>query len=201
MTAKKLDDQQIQSRIDMLDALAQSGQSAKAFAQTQGMSYAQLRGWQAHGARWRAQQAASRPSQQEPALVQPSLQTQLQPPQELVTQPAVACDFIQVQVTPEAADTNGGASGFAHAIKAASGAGDAFCPITPTAWVEPPPVENAYLHAAPTTRPGDLHHPPNPAPVRTPVQILCTQGPRSALVHWPSTAPLECAQWLRAYLA
>lgn len=32
------------------------------------------------------------------------------------------------------------------------------------------------------------------------VQIVCTQGPRSVVLHWPSTAALECAQWLRAYL-
>ena len=36
MAAKKLDDQQIQHCIKVLDALAQSGQSVKAFAQTQG---------------------------------------------------------------------------------------------------------------------------------------------------------------------
>ena len=54
MAAKKLDDQQIQHCLDVLDALVQSGQSGKAFAQAQGMNYAQLRGWQMHGARWRA---------------------------------------------------------------------------------------------------------------------------------------------------
>lgn len=43
MAAKKLDDQQIQHCLDVLGALAQSGQSGKAFAQAQGMSYAQLR--------------------------------------------------------------------------------------------------------------------------------------------------------------
>ena len=46
-------------------------------------------------------------------------------------------------------------------------------------------------------------HSPNPSVACTPtptVHIVCTQGPRSAVLHWPSTAPLECAQWLRAYL-
>lgn len=33
------------------------------------------------------------------------------------------------------------------------------------------------------------------------VQIICTQGQRSATVNWPTDAPLECAQWLKAYLA
>ena len=201
MAAKKLDDQQIQHCLDVLDALALSGQNGKAFAQAQGMSYAQLRGWQMHGARWRAQRIAKLPSQ-EPAQVQP----QAPAPQTLAAKPTMACDFIQAQVTPEpadTADTNTGASVFAHANKPTTGAGGATSPTTPAAaaWAEPPTMHNAYLHAAPTTRPADSHHPPNLAPVQIPVQILCTQGQRSALVNWPTGAPLECAQWLKAYLA
>ena len=196
MAAKKLDDQQIQHCLDVLDALVQSGQSGKAFAQAQGMSYAQLRGWQMHGARWRARQAAKLPSQ-EPARVQP----QEQAPQALVAKPALACNFIQAQVIPERANPNGAGLAYGRANQPVACAGGDVPPTTPAAWVESSPMERAYMHAAPITRPADLHHPPNQAPVPIPVQILCTQGQRSALVHWPSTAPLECAQWLKAYLA
>ena len=192
MAAKKLDDQQIQHCLDVLDALAQSGQSGKAFAQAQGMSYAQLRGWQMHGARWRTQQAVKLPSQ-EPAQVQ----TQVQAPLALVAKPALACDFIQAQVTPERVNTNVASTTTGCASKPVVSDRGAIPPTTPVAWVEPPPMESACLHAAQSTRPADSHHPPNPAPV----QILCTHGQRSALVNWPTGAPLECAQWLKAYLA
>lgn len=33
------------------------------------------------------------------------------------------------------------------------------------------------------------------------VRIECTQGERHVTMHWPSGAPLQCAQWLKAYLA
>jgi hypothetical protein len=57
-------------------------------------------------------------------------------------------------------------------------------------------MENAYLHTAQSMRPAYSHDPPNPSQV----QIICTQGQRSAVVNWPTGAPLECAQWLKAYL-
>lgn len=33
------------------------------------------------------------------------------------------------------------------------------------------------------------------------VRIDCSQGARSVVLHWPAGAPLQCAQWLKAYLA
>ena len=57
MTVKKFDQQKLQQCVDMLDAFARSGLSVQAFAQAQGLSYGQLRGWLAHGLRWRAQLA------------------------------------------------------------------------------------------------------------------------------------------------
>ena len=33
------------------------------------------------------------------------------------------------------------------------------------------------------------------------VRIECTQGERHVTMHWPTGAPLQCAQWLKAYLA
>ena len=33
------------------------------------------------------------------------------------------------------------------------------------------------------------------------VRIDCSQGARSVVLHWPVGAPLQCAQWLKAYLA
>lgn len=89
MPANKLDPQQIQHRIDVLDAWLQSDQSAMVFSQAQGMSYAQLRGWQMHGARWRAQQQALLPSQ-EPVQIQAPAPA----PQALVAKPTVACGFV-----------------------------------------------------------------------------------------------------------
>jgi hypothetical protein len=191
MAAKKLDDQQIQHCIKVLDALAQSGQSVKAFAQTQGMSYAQLRGWQMHGARWRAQQAGS-------PLSQERVQVQLhaQAPQALVAKPTMACDFVQAQVTPERVNPNGASALNGRLKKPVVFATAVIAPTTSTAWVEPPPIEPAYMPAAQSSRPAYSHDPPNPSQV----QIICTQGLRSAVVNWPTGAPLECAQWLKAYL-
>ena len=39
------------------------------------------------------------------------------------------------------------------------------------------------------------------ASIRASIRIECAQGARSAVLHWPSDAPLQCAQWLSAYLA
>jgi hypothetical protein len=33
------------------------------------------------------------------------------------------------------------------------------------------------------------------------IRIECTHGARSATVYWPSSEPMQCAQWLAAYLA
>jgi hypothetical protein len=33
------------------------------------------------------------------------------------------------------------------------------------------------------------------------VRIECSHGTRNATVHWPLEAPIQCAQWLAAYLA
>lgn len=57
MTVKKFDQQKLQQCVDVLDVFARSGLSVQAFAQAQGLSYGQLRGWLAHGPRWRAQLA------------------------------------------------------------------------------------------------------------------------------------------------
>jgi len=43
MTSKRFNPQQMQHCLDVLDALAQSALSTQDFAQTQGMSYGQLR--------------------------------------------------------------------------------------------------------------------------------------------------------------
>jgi hypothetical protein len=32
------------------------------------------------------------------------------------------------------------------------------------------------------------------------IRIECTRGARSATLHWPTDAPVQCAQWLAAYL-
>lgn len=184
MTSRKLTDQQIRHCIAVLDALAQSGQGVMAFAQAQGMSYAQLRGWQAHGARWRAQQAAQRPCE-------PPVQSPMEEP---IAKPALACDFIQARVVPlhttpahcGAADAHTNA----HAAAYAGGTGAKLTSVatTKTQSLPRPTVQSSL--------PQYQHDPPNPAPV----QIICIQGQRSAIVNWPSSAPLECAQWLRAYL-
>lgn len=65
MTSKKFNREQMQRCLDVLDQLAQSGLSTQDFAQTQGVSYGQLRAWQSHAPRWRAQLA-------DPAYVAPA---------------------------------------------------------------------------------------------------------------------------------
>lgn len=53
----------------------------------------------------------------------------------------------------------------------------------------------------------NAHQPATPADLAaqtrvTPsVRIDCSQGARSVVLHWPSDAPVQCAQWLKAYLA
>jgi hypothetical protein len=46
-------------------------------------------------------------------------------------------------------------------------------------------------------------NPPSGATPETtpPIRIECTRGGRSATLHWPTNAPVQCAQWLSAYLA
>ena len=128
MTVKKFDQHKLQQRVDVLDAFARSGLSAQAFAQAQGLSYGQLRGWLAHGPRWRAQLAG--------AVYTPPVRTRA----------GQASDFVQLKV--QAGRT-----------------------------------------------PGD-------SPEATPsVRIDCSTGGRHAVLHWPVGAPLQCAQWLKAYLA
>lgn len=98
MASRKLTDPRIRYCIEVLDAFAQSGQCMTAFAQMQDMSYAQLRGWQAHCARWRSQRAVQLPSDQ-PA--QAPHQQKVQNP--LANRP-LACDFIEAQVVPARAN-------------------------------------------------------------------------------------------------
>jgi len=188
MASKKLEAQQIQHRIEVLDALALSGQSLTAFAQAQGISYAQLRGWQAHGARWRSQQVVQRPCEQ----------PDQSPMQDPSAKPTQACDFIEARVVASRTTTAHPIAVDAHANAHASYPG-----VVP---IKPLSVAATQTQSLPTTplrsthqssSPAYPHDPPNPSQV----QILCTQGLRSALVNWPSTAPLECAQWLKAYLA
>ena len=59
MTRKKFNPELMQRCLDVLDELSQSGLSTQCFAQTQGVSYGQLRAWQSHAPRWRAQLADS----------------------------------------------------------------------------------------------------------------------------------------------
>jgi hypothetical protein len=33
------------------------------------------------------------------------------------------------------------------------------------------------------------------------IRIECSHGTRSATLHWPTSASVQCAQWLAAYLA
>src|SRR5450830_417789 len=65
MTSKKFNREQMQGCLVILDQLSQSGLSTQDFAQTQGVSYGQLRAWQSHAPRWRAQLA-------DPAYVAPA---------------------------------------------------------------------------------------------------------------------------------
>ena len=134
MTSKKFNREQMQRCLDVLEELAQSGLSTQDFAQTQGVSYCQLRAWQSHGPRWRAQLADA-------AYVAPARR-----------KPANRTRFIQVKVADE------------H--KSAIPAG---------------PTDQA--RASPSVR------------------IDCSQGARSVVLHWPAEAPVQCAQWLKAYLA
>ena len=124
----------MQRCLDVLDALAQSGLSTQDFAQTQDLSYGQLRAWLSHGPRWRSQLA-------DPAYVAPARR-----------QPGKRTGFIQVKVgETQKPTTNAG------------------LPVSANSWPS--------------------------------VQIICAQDQRSVVMHWPIGAPLECAQWLRAYLA
>ena len=65
MASKKFNREQMQRCLDVLDELAHSALSTQKFAQAQGLSYGQLRGWLSHGARWRSQLA-------DPAYVAPA---------------------------------------------------------------------------------------------------------------------------------
>lgn len=128
MVRNKFNRERLQHCVDVLDAFAHSGLSTQAFAQAQGLNYGQLRGWLAHGPRWRAQLAGE--------VYVPARRTSL----------GKATGFVQAKVQ------------------------DGHRPC-------------AQPDAAPSAR------------------IVCSQGQRSAVVHWPVGAPLECAQWLKAYLA
>ena len=134
MTSKKLNREQMQRCLDVLEQLSQSGLSTQDFAQTQGVSYGQLRAWQSHAPRWRAQLADA-------AYVAPARR-----------KPVSRTRFIEVKVAGE------------HPPAIAAG-----------------PTDQA--RASPSVR------------------IDCSQGARSVVLHWPSEAPVQCAQWLKAYLA
>ena len=134
MTSKKFNREQMQRCLDVLEQLSQSGLSTQDFAQTQGVSYGQLRAWQSHAPRWRAQLAD--PAYAAPARRKPVNQT----------------GFIQVNVAN---------------------------PHQPAS------------HA-------DLTNQTSASPS---VRIDCSQGVRSVVLHWPAEAPVQCAQWLKAYLA
>ena len=41
----------------------------------------------------------------------------------------------------------------------------------------------------------------DPARVLPSIRIDCSQGARSVVLHWPLEAPVQCAQWLKTYLA
>jgi hypothetical protein len=163
--------------------LVQSGKSTGEFAQTQGMTYAQLRGWQAHGARWRAQQAA-----------------QLQVERSHATPTTLACEFVQAEVVAASDNSNHLSVAYAqtNGHVACGGGGGAAADKSLAVGAPQPKHIAAPLKLETQSSPGAyLHDPPNPT---THVQIICTQGQRSAIVHWPSAAALECAQWLKAYL-
>lgn len=134
MTSKKFNPEQMQRCLDVLEQLSQSGLSTQDFAQTQGVSYGQLRAWQSHAPRWRAQLADA-------AYVAPARR-----------KPASRARFIQVKVANER-----------------------------------PPATPADVSAQTRVTPS--------------VRIDCSQGARSVVLHWPAEAPVQCAQWLKAYLA
>jgi hypothetical protein len=134
MMSKKFNREQMQRCLDVLDELSQSGLSTQDFAQTLGVSYGQLRAWQSHAPRWRAQLADS-------TYVAPARR-----------KPASRTRFIQVKVA------NG-------------------------------------------QTPSPLASLTDQARVSPSVRIDCSQGARCVVLHWPSEAPVQCAQWLKAYLA
>ena len=136
MTSKKFNREQMQRCLDVLDESSQSGLSAQDFAQTQGVSYGQLRAWQSHATRWRAQLADA-------PYVAPARR-----------KPASRTGFIQIKV----------ADGHKPATLGLTGL-------------------SAQTSVSPSVR------------------IDCSQGARSVVLHWPLEAPLQCAQWLKAYLA
>ena len=41
----------------------------------------------------------------------------------------------------------------------------------------------------------------DPTRVLPSIRIDCSQGARSVVLHWPLEASVQCAQWLKAYLA
>ena len=134
MTGKKFNSVQMKRCLDVLEQLAQSGLSTQDFAQTQGINYGQLRAWQSHAPRWRAQLT-------DPTSVVPAH-----------SKPTNRIGFVQFK----AAKTDQ--------------------PAHPADLV-------ATAHAWPNVR------------------IDCSQGARSVVLHWPSEAAVQCAQWLKAYLA
>jgi hypothetical protein len=140
MANKKFNREQMQRCLDVLDELAHSGLSTQKFAQAQGLSYGQLRGWLAHGPRWRSQLA-------DPAYVAPARR--------------------------RSGNDNG------------NGKGAGFVQVNVDDGQKP--LTNTHPAAQTSASPS--------------VRIDCSQGARSVVVHWPTGAPLQCAQWLKAYLA
>ncbi len=134
MTSKKFNREQMQHCLDVLNQMEQSGLSTQDFAQTQGVTYAQLRAWQSHAPRWRAQLADG-------AYVAPARR-----------RPGNGTGFVQANV--------------GHVQK---------------------PMANGGLTL-------QTDSPPS-------VRIDCSHGARSVVLHWPSEAAQQCAQWLKAYLA
>ncbi len=134
MTSKKFNREQTQRCLDVLEQLAQSGLSTQDFAQAHGVSYGQLRAWQSHAPRWRAQL-------QDLAYVAPARRKSTN-----------RNGFIQVKAV------------------------NTHQPAPPAGLV-------CATHALPSVR------------------IDCSQGARSIVLHWPAEAALQCAQWLKAYLA
>ena len=126
MPRKNFNREQVQRCVSVLDELARSGLSTRAFAQAHGHSYGLLRGWLAHGPRWRA--FLQGPGADPPALTRSA------------NVAAPGRGFAQVKLVAAAE------------------------PMTP-----------------PKTPPS--------------VRIECAQGQRSAVLHWPTEAPLECAPW------
>jgi hypothetical protein len=124
----------MQRCLDVLNQLEQSGLSTQDFAQTQALSYGQLRAWQSHAPRWRAQLADA--AYEAPARRKPASRTR----------------FIQIKVGAQP---------------------------------KPAPLAERRTQAS----------------VSPSVRIDCSQGARSVVLHWPSEAPQQCAQWLKAYLA